>query len=69
MLQLTITMDGKMDSKNVPQNSEQSNVEFYLLLIAIKLGFLSSVKILNGIVNAYKAHRNALKKKYSSEEV
>lgn len=72
---LTITIN--MDNKNVSNVSNLSadndgaknatNAEFYLLLIAIKLGFLSGIKILKTIINAYQCHKKALKKKYTSE--
>lgn len=46
-----------------------SNVEFYLLLIALKLGFISATKIFKSVIAAYKWHKNSLKKKYSMPDV
>lgn len=58
----------EMSEKQVIEQPEQStNVEFYLLLIAVKLGFISATKILKGI--AYNWHVDNMKRKYSTPDV
>lgn len=45
------------------------NAEFYLLLIAIKLGFLSGAKIIKTLISAYKIHKRSLKRKYMERNI
>lgn len=56
-----------MPNEKIEDN--KSDADFYLLIIAIKLGFLSLTKILKGIYGAYKWHRSSLKKKYQEANI
>lgn len=66
MLNIFITMNNKTVAIQ-PEETEANNMEFYLMLITIKLGLLSGMKIIKSVINGYKSQRNALKKKYTSE--
>lgn len=58
-----------MSDQKVEQTEQSSNAEFYLLLIAVKLGFISATKILKGIANAYNWHVEKMKRKYTTPDV
>lgn len=50
-------------------DDQNSNIEFYLLLIAIKLGLIVASKIMKSVASTYQWHKKSLKKKYSTPDI
>lgn len=68
MPSILISYNTNMPNEEINQTNG-SNTEFYLLLIAIKLGFLSGAKIIKTLISAYNIHKRSLKRKYMERNI
>ena len=52
-----------------PLQTENSKLEYYLLLVVIKLAILVTLKTVQSIVNIHTAYKTNLKKKYKARDI